>query len=571
MKNLFDMAFERMQHQAFNVYGLANLHEWIKKNTYLNQAPFSFKDREFQLAILADTAKTQIIVKCAQVGLSELAYRWAVAACCVMKNFTAIYTFPSTGDAEVNNRTRIDPMIEGSPELKRLVNPDMNNSSVKQFGENSFLFFKGTISKTAALSTPADAVINDEYDKSDIEQASVYVSRLQDRETKIHKIFSTPTFANYGVDKEARTANRMKHMVQCVHCNETFLPNYFTDIVIPGWDRPMEEITKENLNRIRYREAYLKCPKCGLDPQMHHTRMPFICENNEAKYNANAWFVSPFSAHKRLPVPYLVEASTKFKRYSEFKNQTLGITGEEESESITPDDVNNMQVYSGLESSELHQAGIDMGITCTISIGRETQDGDLLVVHRERVHYTKFKERLKELRRKYRLSIEVLDSQPYTDMVTTICSEHPNSWGGIFVTSKSPASYVLQEYDEDDEKARLALRLVKINRTPALDELLARIKSGQVKVNASEENDVFYKHMLCMKRKIVMDKNGDLTPQWVKTGDEEDHYHFSLLYLNLAIQMRKVAGTPGILSAGMMPLYVSKKPAILKRSEGMFF
>lgn len=561
----FQEALDRMRSGAYSIYNLNNLDEWLCKNTLINDKPFNFKDREFQIDILRDPKRESIVVKPAQVGLSELSYRWAVASCCIMPNFTVIYTFPTAGDAVKNNQTRINPMIEGSPEVKRLVNPDLNNSEVKQFGRNSFLFFKGTMAETAALSTPADAVINDEWDKSDMDVGTTYVSRLQDKPTKIRKIFSTPTLAGYGVDKEARTANRLRHFVECNKCNHHFLPDYFSDVKIPGYSGPLEEITKELLPKIRWQEALLLCPKCGRDPEMHHTRMHWVNENNELDYVANAWFVTPFSAHKRITVPYLIESSTKYKRYSEFKNQGLGLTAEEKNESITLDDIEKAQAQVLSVSSDLHQMGVDYGLTCNITVGRETNDGELMVVHRERVPYYRVEERIAELRITYNITTNVHDSQPYTDIVNRICGNNPHAWGAVFVNSKSPVPFSPREQEEDKEEGKMGFRIVNVNRNVALDDLLSLIKSGKLVVSASEENTIFQKQMLSLKRQQKFTTQGELQYVWVKTGDEEDHYHFSLLYLYIAIRMRHTAGTAGIASTGISPLIVVKQPGLRKR------
>lgn len=546
-----DETLERMAAGAFNIYNLNNLDEWLCKNTFINDKPFSFKDREFQIAILRDPKRESIVMKPAQVGLSELSYRWAVASCCIMPNFTVIYTFPTTGDAVKNNQTRINPMIDGSPELKRMVNPDLNNSEIKQFGKNSFLFFKGTIADTAALSTPADAVINDEYDKSDMDNVTTYTSRLTDKPTKIKKIFSTPTIAGYGVSKEAETANRLHHFVNCNKCNHSFLPDYFSDIKIPGYTNPMEEITKDLLPRIRWQEAVLLCPKCGRDPELHHSRMPWVCENPDLDYVANAWFVSPFSAHKRISVPYLIESSTKYKKYSEFKNQGLGLTAEDKNEAITLEDIQKIQALPFTASGDVHQMGVDLGTTCHITIGRELDSGEILVVHRERVHYSKLTERQAELRSQYNVSTQVLDSQPYSDIVNTVCGYNPNAWGAVYVHSKNAAILTAKEQEENLEEAKLGFRTVNINRNAAFDELMALIKSGKLIISKSDENHIFEKQMLCMKRTQKFDRSQELHYVWVKTGDEDDHYHHSLLYFYIAVKLRMTAGSPGIAAVGI--------------------
>lgn len=549
----------RMRDSVSDVYGLTNLAPWIEKKTFLDGKRFSFKSHEFQKDILADTAKTSIIIKPAQVGLSELAYRYAIAACCTQENMTIIYTFPSSSDAEKNCKTRIDPLIEGSPEVKRLINVNLNNSEVKQFGKNSFLFFKGTFSSTQALSTPADCVIHDEFDKSDTTQASVYISRLQHKTHKLRKVFSTPTIEKFGVSKEAETSRRMKHLATCKCCNHVFLPDYFTDIKVPGWDKPLEEITVRNIHTVKWQQAVLLCPKCGRDPQLHHTRMQFVCENASENHEANTWYVSPFSAHEILLPSYLVNTSTKFKKYSEFKNQTLGLTAEEKNESIQEADITSVEMPN-LQSSEFHVMGSDMGLLCHVCIGRIASDGTFVIVHREQIHYTQFEARSLRLAAEYRVVLHVMDTQPYVDLVTRITKARPNNWGAIFITSKSPIAFTLQNEAEDVTEGKMDLKLVKINRTAALDSLLTVIKEGTWAIQSSDQNEAYRAQMLSMKRVQKFTKDGELTYFWEKTGDENDHFHMATLYLWVATQMRGTVGGVGSVASGMALARRAKAP-----------
>ena len=549
---------ERAKAAVNNVYDIHNTAKWIEKHTYINGKRYSFESYEFQRTILADESRTTLTVKPAQVGVSELSYRYAIALCCTQEDFNLIYTFPSSGDAEKNNRTRIDPMIAGSPELARLVNPEMNNSEMKQFGRNSFLFFKGTKSATQALSTPANCIIHDEYDASDITQASVYVSRLQNRPHKLRKIFSTPTVEKYGISKEAETAQRFRQIIKCKCCNHMFLPDYFQHVKVPGWDKPMEEITKTNLHLTRWREAELLCPKCGRNPQLHPDRMQFVCDNFNEDYEAHAYYITPFSVPKIISMPYLVEVSTKFERYSEFKNQGLGLTGEEENESILESDIVRAEMQN-LASSELHVMGSDMGLTCHICVGRLTSDGTMLVVHRERVHYMEFETRSSQLAVQFRVILHVMDSQPYTELVSRLSKARPNNWGAIFVNTKSPMQFTLQTEEENPTEGKMELNLVKVNRTMALDSLLSVVKSGMFKLESSDQNELYRTQMQSLKRVQKFTKDGELVYVWEKT-DGDDHYHFATMYLHIAIQMRGTVGGVGAITAGIPLVSRSRGP-----------
>lgn len=530
---MLDKHLERLEAGLFNTYNLANLDVWIERNTNLGGKPFSFKDHEFQREILQDPSKTSIIIKCAQIGLSEIAYRWAVAACCIMRDFTVIYTFPSASDAEKNNSTRIGPMINDSPELLRLVSKSMNNSEVKQFGRDSFLFFKGTRSDTQALSTPANAIIHDEYDKSDITQASVYVSRLQHKPHKIRKIFSTPTVPGYGVSREAKTSRRMRQICQCEHCNHMFLPDYFQHIVVPEWDKPLDEITKDNIHTLRWREAALICPRCGKDPNLAYERQQFVCENVAENHEATTWYITPFAAPNILTPSYIVEASTKFERYSEFKNQVLGLAAQDTTASLTREALEKSTYQMDLRSSDLHCIGADMGIVCRITVSRFTQDGEWLIVHIEKVHYTKFEERIAELSREFNCITQVYDSQPYTDLITRVCSGQQHRYGAMFTRTKGNTLFTISEPTESQAEVAMAIQLLKINRSAALDSMVAKMLSPKFIIKKCDEIESFYDECLSMQRVQKFTTEGELTYIWDKT-DGVDHYFMSSLYSYLA-------------------------------------
>jgi len=167
------------------------------------------------------------------------------------------------------------------------------------------------------------------------------------------------------------------------------------------------------------------------------------------------------------------------------------------------------------------------------------------------VHYTQFEVRSRELAAEYRVFMAVMDSQPYTDLVTRVSRARPNWWGAVFVTSKNPSAFTLQEDEEDVQEGKMAMRLVKVNRNVALDELLGVIKDGKLVIQRQDDHDEFKAHMMSLKRIQKFTKEGELVYVWEKTGDENDHYHFALLYMKLACDMRGTAGGTGAVAAGV--------------------
>ena len=544
--------FQRVQDGISNTYHLANLSAWILKHTKYEGGAFSFLGREFQKDIIDDPAKSLYVVKCAQVGLSEIFARWGLAATASQENFTTIYTFPAATDAELFNKSRMVPVIDGSAELTRQLSKSVNSVELKQFGQNSFLYTRGTFSETGALSVPADLLIHDEFDRSDMGNVAAYVSRLQAKPTKMRRVFSTPTVAKYGIDREASTTRRKKQVWTCSHCAHRWLPSYHTDVIIPGYDKDKKEITKANLHTMRWREARLLCPRCGLMPSSELRYREWVVENSAEQHDGVSYFVAPFCAPSVITPVYLVKSSTEYAKWSEFCNQALGETADNDQDMLSDTDVRGTAFAGSLETGELHYMGADMGLMCHITIGRMSSEGKLLVVHREKVYYTKFEERRRELCTKYRVLISVHDMFPYTDIISRITGFDTNAYGAVYVEKKSTEAFSIKEQEEDPEEGKLNVRAVHINRNVAFDELMADFKAKNIIISNLDEELVM--HLLSMKRIHKYDKQMNMVFKWEKT-DGVDHYHHSLMYLKVAVGLRGTAS--GYSLPGVVPLVTS--------------
>jgi hypothetical protein len=546
---------QRIKDALNNTYTLSNLSGWIAKHTKHDGLPLSYTGREYQIDVIDDPAKELYVLKCAQVGLSEILARWGIATAVTQRNFTTIYTFPAANDAYLFAKARLDPVIAGSAEIRRALSKDVNSVELKQFNENSFLYVRGTYSETGALSVPADLLIHDEIDRSDMANVSAYVSRLQAKPTKMRRMFSTPTVAKYGIHAFSLLSKRKKQMWTCSCCNHTFVPSYHTDVKIPGYIGALKEITPQSIKDLRWREAKLLCPSCGREPSNELRYRQWVVENPHENFDAVSYFISPFCAPAFLTAPYLVEASTRFDKWSEFCNQALGETAEDSEETLSETDVREAAIKGDLSSSELHFMGVDFGLTCHVMIGRVTSDGTLLVVHREKVVYTKLEERRRELAIQYRNLVSVHDLFPYTDMVTRIVESDPNAFGAIYVEKKSTENFTIREQEEKAEEGKLNVRSVMVNRNVALDALMQLFK--QKKLVIANLDDDLVLHLQDMKRVKKFDKFGVMRYVWEKTQGY-DHYHHALLYLFIATQMRGLAGV--WVPAGSVSLVSSFRP-----------
>lgn len=526
-------------------WDLRDAAKFITTHTYLRGARYSFIDHEFQEKIISDPAQVLNVQKCSQIGLSEIMARYTVAICNMIPDFSAIVTFPFSGDASNFAKTRVDPFIESSPKLAEAINPRMNNGEIKQFN-TSFLYFRGTNGKTQAISIPADMIVSDEIDRADPNILSQYTSRLTHSRWKLRRNFSTPTIPGFGIAKEMDESMQYVNICKCDHCSRHFLPDYFDHVKIPGFDGNLRTISKSNLGRLRYQEAALHCPHCGAIPSLQAENREWVLRNNEAKFEANGYIVSPFDAPNLISVVDLIKASTMYARYTEFVNQNLGLPEEDATESITLSDLNSAQLPPGtdLRTSHLHCMGIDQGLICHIIIGRITLEGDFLVCYRERCPLGALEERKRKLAAEWKIVITVIDSQPNVHLVQTIQKYDKNCYGGVYGKNKKQLEpFRIQMFDGEEMDGKLPIHTAQINRDKAFDLLMAVIKSGAMKwvPQNQEEDELFEKHVLDMRRVNIFDEYMEQTWTWVKSTLGQDHYHHTLLYCWIACQLRRTA------------------------------
>lgn len=554
----------RVRAAVTRAHSLTTMADWICENTYLRGEPFTFLGHEFQETIARDPSRQKNIRKCAQVGLSELSGRTALALANVLESSTTIYTLPTADFAKTFVKTRIDPIISTSPALKMALNNTADNTQIKQFG-TSFVYFKGTIGQSAAISVPADALIHDEVDFSDQTVMSSYESRTIHSPYKIKYKFSTPTVDGFGISSEFETSRRFVNFCKCAHCAHWFLPSYFSDVRIPGWKgEDKKEITKEKLQHLRWQEAYTACPACDKEVDLSPEHRAWVCENPTENHEASGYQVQPFDAPGVITASYLVEASTKYDRWVDFVNFGLGLPAQDKETALTKDDIDRCYVETLVPGFFAHVMGIDMGLTCHIVVAGIDATEKRMAVHTERVPLPQLEKRKKELQAHWRVGLTVMDSQPYADTLMRLQRLDQNLYGAVYVTSKDLAVYGVKKTEEkedalDGEKKAGAgeerERQVNINRNKAFDALMDSVRIGNWLFRADENRELMTKHLTDMKRIKDFTREKEISYVWQKSTKGEDHFHHALLYAEIAARMRGISA-----SSLILPVFLGKFP-----------
>lgn len=536
---LFAEHFERLKAATLAGLTLDSLPEWIQKNTFLRGKPFSFVDHEYQLQILRDQSREKNIRKCSQVGISELAVRMALGVVNVLEGSTLIYTLPTSTFAKKFVKTRVDPVISTSPTIKRSLNITADNTELKQFNE-SFLYFNGTVGAAAPISVPADALTHDELDFSDPQVVSNYQSRLSHSAYKIKTKFSTPTVEGYGISEEFAHSRRFWNFVKCDHCNHQFIPDYFKHVRVPGYTGEMREIRKDNIHTIPFRGAFIECPSCGKQPSLQVQHREWVLENNTESWEAAGYQIQPFDAPNIVSCGDIILSSTTYDRYVDFINFGLGLPAEDKESTLTREELLACFVTGESPGFWTHVCGYDMGLICHIVIAGVDHRGNMMVVRTERVPLSQFERRKAELCAQYRISLGVMDSQPYADTLMREQAKDTNLYGAVYVDSKNLLPFEVKKQEEEKKEGDLEVRQVNINRNRAFDSLMTFIRRRGLLVLEDENKELFIKHCQDMKRVKDWTSDKEISFVWRKSASGDDHFHHALLYCSVAAQMRGV-------------------------------
>ncbi len=276
---LFSRHIERLK-SSLTAHGHDTVCNFITDHTYIRGKKFSFEGHEYQKHILEDKAAHKVILKSAQIGISEMSARMALAYAVLVNGFSTIYTLPAATAAQNFMKTRVDPVIDSSPYLSDLTSKDVDNSSVKRFGD-SYLYLKGAQVDRQAISVPADMVVMDEVDNSSQAVLTLFESRLIHSAYQYTVKLSTPTVPGYGIDLAYKQSRRQLNMCKCAHCNTWFYPDYYEHVRIPGFKEDLSTIAKKMFANpdFKWQDAYVACPKCGRPADMGPEHRSWVVEN----------------------------------------------------------------------------------------------------------------------------------------------------------------------------------------------------------------------------------------------------------------------------------------------------
>lgn len=522
--------------------------DFITEHTYIRGQKFNFHGHEYQKEILQDKSQDIVIVKSAQLGISEMSARLALARAVLVNGFSSIYTLPSASAAQNFMKTRIDPVIDSSPYLSELVSKEVDNSAVKRFGD-SYVYLRGAQVDRQAISIPADLLIVDEVNNSNQDVITLYESRLIHSAYAMTVKLSTPTIPNYGVDKLFRQSKRKFNLCQCDKCNEWFVPDYHEHVRIPGFTKDIREVSKSDFSdpKFLWMKAYVACPKCAAPVDMINAKRQWVIENPDDAFLSSGYQITPFECPTVIKPSALVKASVEYERPVDFFNQRLAKSLEDRETSLGLDELQQATINEKPGGGFSYVMGLDMGNTCWMTLAAVLPDNTLVITKVEAIPLHQVVSRAVEIAQQYRVRMLCVDRGPMTEAVYQIQQRLRNCFAAVFVPSKGIDLFKVIDRESNLDRGVADMRQVNIAKDACMDVLMGLLRAGKI-LKVSDENDKVWWHHLMDNKRVQMFKDGELVFTWVKTL-KEDHLHMALVYALVAsrilgVSVGNVSGLP---------------------------
>lgn len=472
---------------------------WILKNNVVSekQEPLDFKDRLFLLDILTDWSQDLVIKKCAQIG-GSVSFNLKALFAMIKYRWNILYTFPTDSDVNEFVSSKTNKILSANPQVFAGMNTD--NIERKELNER-FIYFKGTVSKTAAIMTTADLLIHDEASRSDQSVLETMKSRLKGADVtkgsiKGRWLFSNPTTEKDAIDIAWNQSDKKEWTITCEHCQA-------------------EQVLKwpDNIN---IEEKHYQCQICKKKIDDNTRRMgKWVAQRPGAK--TSGYHISLLMACW-IQAEEIIKDSEGDQEY--FYNFVLG-------EPYSPGDirVSRSTILDNWTPKSLdtgkYYLGVDVGNIKHFALG---SDKGLIQVGR----FSKWSD-LDDMMKKYKPTL-VIDAMPDNTMSKYYVETYHNSNMSFFQENKNNPKTIVW-WGEGNRQG-----IVYSNRNRVLDQMIDEILNAKILFGLASDSEIknYLKHWETLRRIKKVDNRGIESYEWDSTTGE-DHYVFATLYWYLAV------------------------------------
>lgn len=478
--------------------------KWIMDKGIVSEKgePLDFYDHPFLLDILTDWTARMVVKACSQVGKSVTFTLKTLFAIKFFK-FNVIYTFPTDSDVSAFVSSKVNKIIQANH--TEFAGMKTDNIERKEFNDR-FIFFKGTVSKTTAISDSADLLVHDEASRSDQPTLETFKSRTKDSPYKGRWLFSNPTTEKDALDQEWQKSDQKEWNITCPHCKEE------GQLIFPD---SINFDTKEY--QCRFCQGHISDDNRRKGRWVDQDGIPWSGKLNP-RYKISGWHISHLIATK-ITAAEIIEDSQGDQEY--FHNFVLGEPYNPGDLSVsrstildiwTPKSIQTGNYYIGVDVGNIKHYTIwsDAGI---VKVGKFTnwQDLDDMIAF-------------------YKPVCGVIDAMPDNTMSKYYVDTYPTMQMSFFQENQNNPQ-TLVWWGEGERKG-----IVYSHRDRILDKMLSDMIEAKFLIGVESNKDLveYIKHFETLRRVKVTSNKGIERYVWESTTGV-DHYVFATLYGYLAL------------------------------------
>lgn len=476
---------------------------WVLNNKIKSEKgeELRFSDRLFLLDILTDWSREQVWKKCSQVG-GSVVYNVKCLFALLKFGWGIIYTMPTDGDMEKFVKTKTNPILSANPGIFRGIDTD---SVYLKMIQKCPWFFKGTISKTAAISDTADLLVHDEVSRSDQPTVESYKSRTKASKYKGRWMFSNPTTEKDVLDERWKKSDQKEWHIRCGGCalEQTLTWPESIDIARQCFQCKAcgRVITNEERRKGRWIDRDGRVWDGLLNP----------------KYRVSGWHTSHLIA-PWIEAPEIIEDSEGDLEY--FYNFVLGEPYNPGDLSVSRNTILDIWTPKELVTRSYY-LGVDVGNVKHFVLGSER---GIIKVGR----FTKWQD-LDDMMAMYK-PVLVIDAMPDNTMARYYVDTYEQAYMSFFQDNTNNPQTILW-WGEGDKQG-----IIYSNRNRILDQLINDMLNAKFLIGVPSDKDLkeYVKHWETLRRVKVTNARGIESYEWDSTTGT-DHYCFATLYYRLAV------------------------------------
>lgn len=507
------------------------------------KTPFDLTSHAYLRGLYECDARQMVVKKAGQVGASEYLVSYALHAADA-RRMDILYVMPTDDDVSDFSRTRFGPALEASTYLAEIV---VDGSADARRGadrvtlkriHNSWLYFRGGRVKPDGnapqlKSLPADGIILDEYDEIDVRAPELARKRLGHSAHKEERDVSTPTYTGVGIDLEWRNTDQRLWHLRCDHCG-TWQTLTIQQVVIEQDElgRPVDWWGRAE------GRAFVACRRC--QREMNRLAVGQWVPTFPGRDVAGFHLSKLFSAQANLMSTIRALQTADESKRKEAFNQDLGEPYTPQGGGLTDQalDACRREYAPGARANERTVMGVDVGRVLHFVI-RGPADATTGERPLRRAGEAASFDEVGRLIRAFNVGVCVMDALPETHAARKFQGEvnagrRGTVWLAYYSSFEGTRHEDIGQWNDKEG-------IVTLDRTRAMDEMMARFTDGKNALPATMRSNVdYYEHLKASVRVTERKRDGNLAARYVESGP--DHYAHAETYCAAASLRPRAVG-----------------------------